>query len=279
MQYLVLLSSGFLYFVSLIWGNGIGFWLCLEMATLLSVCGFFVPGVSFNRYNPLMCFIILSGVSSILLFLGVNNDIFQLFIFLSFLIKLGIFPFMGWVLLVYTNVSWLLLFLLGVVSKVTTLYIPLSGLVGSEVSLGLTLSGLNLVVASSMFWKSINGIKGFVAVSGLGTSSLLLTVSMETTFYSLLMLLICYFISSGVNFLAFHYLENVSTSSSVNGLLFFILLAIPASLSFIYKLVSVFIIMSLPLSFIYMWILFSISEQLFLCMLIVEKSCVTIKVI
>lgn len=102
-----------------------GFWLRVEAAGLILISGFFRYASSFKRYIALLYYLLISGLSSVLMFRGIIRSSFNSLILVSAIVKAGIFPFIGWVLTVYNNCRWGLLFFLAVVSKLVFLYFPL----------------------------------------------------------------------------------------------------------------------------------------------------------
>lgn len=120
-----MLLSGLLYLLGLSWGSYLGFWLRVEAAGLVLIAGFFNYNSSFNRYLSLLYYLLVSGLRSTLFFSGIIKSCFRGLLVLAAVLKGGLFPFIGWILMVYSNCSWGLLFFLGVVSKTFFLYLPL----------------------------------------------------------------------------------------------------------------------------------------------------------
>lgn len=76
-------------------------WFCLEMSALCLVPAFFLGGSSYSL-SALFCYLIVMGVSSCFIVLGVSFSVLLIFAVVGFIIKFGLFPFRSWVYQVLT---------------------------------------------------------------------------------------------------------------------------------------------------------------------------------
>nr|BDI27945.1 NADH dehydrogenase subunit 2 [Cylindrotaenia sp. MN-2022] len=102
----------------------ISFWVFLELCGLSIIPTFFYSGGSgvYGFYSALLSYVIMSGVSSVLVVSGILISSLYIFIFLGFVMKFGLFPFSMWVYRVFSGGGWLLIFLLSVVMKFPILF-------------------------------------------------------------------------------------------------------------------------------------------------------------
>nr|YP_009829432.1 NADH dehydrogenase subunit 2 [Enterogyrus malmbergi]QJD07094.1 NADH dehydrogenase subunit 2 [Enterogyrus malmbergi] len=272
MQLLLYLLACILYFVGLSWGSYLGFWLCVEAAGLVLISGFFSYYVDTNRYVALLNYLLVSGISSSFIFVGLLSNVFNTLILLGCFIKSGLFPFMGWVLAVYSNCSWFLLYILAVVGKAIFLYLPMVSVSWVE-SFDLLVM-LSLLFSGAWLWSVASNVKFYFCLTSISSSATYLYIVLHNNIELSVSLFVFYLVYNTCNFLVFYMLDSGSSFSHTNVLYLFVLISVPFSISFLYKLVSTYVISGFSLYICLAWILYGISEQLFLCNVIMEKSCI-----
>lgn len=105
---LVILSSlgvGFFRILLFFEGSLSLAWFFLELSSICLVPLFFCVGVSVNLVG-LLYYLIVSGISSCLILFSILFSACPLFFVLGFLVKFGIFPFVGWVYCVLKDSNW-----------------------------------------------------------------------------------------------------------------------------------------------------------------------------
>lgn len=83
----------------------LGFWVFLELCGLSIIPRFFYSRGSriYGFYRSLLTYIIMSGLSSVLLVSGILFMELYYFVFFGFVLKLGLFPFSFWVYRVFSK--------------------------------------------------------------------------------------------------------------------------------------------------------------------------------
>nr|QWV61015.1 NADH dehydrogenase subunit 2 [Euryhaliotrema johni] len=270
---ILLLLSGFLYCFSLSWGSSLGFWLAMEAAGLIIVAGFFNYGLTINRYKGLLYYLLVSGTSASLIFSGFLSPFLAGFVVIGFIMKAGLTPFSSWVLVVYNNCGWTLLFYIAVVSKVILLYTCYLLPAGQGNQLLELLFLLSMLYLPYILWSSGLGIKLFLAISSISSGAVLLVVEMNSGYLNGFILYLCYFITSLVSFLILFLAEKGQLNSESGLILFFVSLTIPCSLLFLYKFISVLCLLGESWYLLLFWVSYSIVEQIYLYIFLLEKIC------
>lgn len=102
----------------------LGFWMFLELCGLSLVPSFFYnsDGSVSRFYGSLLSYIVMSGLSSVLMVSGLLFKELYYFVFAGFRVKFGLFPFSLWVYRVFSCSNWVFIFLLRVVLKFPVLF-------------------------------------------------------------------------------------------------------------------------------------------------------------
>lgn len=102
----------------------LGFWLFLELMGMSIIPGFFYKGGDSVEgfYGSLFTYIVMSGLSSVLLVSGIVLSEIYYFILFGFVVKFGLFPFRFWVYRVFSGRNWVFIFLLSVICKFPILF-------------------------------------------------------------------------------------------------------------------------------------------------------------
>lgn len=152
-------------------------------------------------------------------------------ILVSFGIKVGLFPWVGWISRVYSGVSWCLLYFLAVVSKVPLLCIPVFGI---TLKLSL-LVGVTLLVCFFAIWRETSCLKEFIAFSSIASSRILFYFCRGGFVWESAALLLIYCISQFFLFFSFSFMAGDTISGGVGVYSLFVVLALPFSLMVVYK--------------------------------------------
>lgn len=99
--------------------NLVGFWVFLELAGLAIIPSLFIkpPTETQLFYNSLLHYVVMSGLSSVLLISGIIMANLYWLLLLGFIVKFGIFPFKFWIYHIFSRGSWHFIFLMRVVMK------------------------------------------------------------------------------------------------------------------------------------------------------------------
>nr|AWW03916.1 NADH dehydrogenase subunit 2 [Echinococcus granulosus sensu lato genotype G6] len=243
-----------------------GFWVFLELCGLAVVPSFFLGfGLNFyNLYGSVLSYIIMSGLSSVLLVSGLLINGLYYFVFFGFVVKFGLFPFMLWVYRVFSVGSWVFIFLLSVVMKFPVLFFcflyQISGFDLVFVDCGLTIFVCScLVWFFSLSWEYI-----WCHISLSSVATLVVACFCSGTD-------ICFFIYWYYSFWALCsiiYFVVISDSTDLKGYYFwlfcFLLLITPVSMPLVYKLSVCIGIFYSSIYVLLSWVVYSFSEQFFL---------------
>nr|AWD28009.1 NADH dehydrogenase subunit 2 [Echinococcus granulosus] len=243
-----------------------GFWVFLELCGLAIVPSFFCGlGLNFyNLYSSVLNYIIMSGLSSVLLISGLLVSSLYYFIFFGFVVKFGLFPFMLWVYRVFSVGSWVFIFLLSVVMKFPVLFFCF---LYQTSGLGLVLVDcwLSIFVCSCLVWffsLSLEYIWCHISLSSVSTLVVACFYSETQT---------CFFIYWYYFFwglCSIVYFAVVSDLTDLKGYYFwlfcFLLLVTPLSMPLIYKISVCVGIFYSSIYILLVWVVYSFSEQFFL---------------
>lgn len=116
--------SLFFCFLCCVVDSLLGFWVFLELCGLSIVPSLFfnVECMNYKFYSSILCYIIMSGLSSVLLISGLLIVGLYYFVFFGFVVKFGLFPFMFWVYRVFSVSKWVFVYLSSVVMKFPVLF-------------------------------------------------------------------------------------------------------------------------------------------------------------
>lgn len=243
----------------------IGFWLFLELCGLSLVpCFFYTGGASlYGFYSSLLSYIIMSGLSSIFMVSGLLFDDLYYFIFIGFVIKLGLFPFSFWVYRVVSNSNWMFIFLLSVIAKFPILFFCF---LYSKLCLRLVYVDcfFTILMCSIFIWLiSFDWKYIWCHISLSSVSTLMVRCFCSDS-------LVCYFIYFYYFFWAsccllfFFYLEEEEDYNKYFWVYCFLLLVTPLSMPLFYKLSVCYRVLYSTLYVLLIWSIYRFSEQLFL---------------
>nr|YP_003934528.1 NADH dehydrogenase subunit 2 [Benedenia hoshinai]ABK58257.1 NADH dehydrogenase subunit 2 [Benedenia hoshinai] len=272
MNFINFISSAFsILFISLciVSSNFLNLWLFLELYVLSIVPCFFNSYQFLNSYKSLLYYLVVSCISGGLFFIGLLflNNTGYLFMLFSFLIKFCLFPLGIWLYIVFSNCTWLVIWLIGVVGKIMT---PLSFYLfnSDNTNLYLILSLLLIlthIFNSLYFWLGNSNLKLLWCNVSINSGCMIFFIFFNGNSFSWLFL-IYYLVWSSYNVLIYYYinlnLNNLLTSFNV----LLILLGIPFSLGLLYKILLIICLMQLNISWFLLFSIFfyNIVEQYFI---------------
>nr|YP_009316245.1 NADH dehydrogenase subunit 2 [Anoplocephala magna]AMR73961.1 NADH dehydrogenase subunit 2 [Anoplocephala magna] len=245
--------------------NLLSFWVFLELGGFSIVpCFFYGEKVGFyGFYNSLLTYIIMSGVSSVLLVSGLLFIGLYFFIYFGFLVKFGLFPFSLWVYRVFSSSNWFFIFCLSVILKFPILFFCF---LFQNCSLSLVYGDCFFTIAMCTFfvwWFSQDWSFVWCHISLVSVSTLLVgcfcsdvNLCFFVYFY--------YFIWSILCIVFFFNISDEVSFFSGFWVFIFLLLVTPFSFPLFYKLSVCIIIFYSSFYVLVMWSLYSFSEQFFL---------------
>nr|YP_010372302.1 NADH dehydrogenase subunit 2 [Capsala martinieri]UOX29722.1 NADH dehydrogenase subunit 2 [Capsala martinieri] len=246
--------------------NFLNIWLFLELSVLSVIPCFFGNYVYLNYYKGLLYYLLLSGISSGLIFSGLllfNESGGSLICLGGFLIKFCIFPLGFWVYIVGNSCSWPVIWLITCCSKI---FCPILSVFFSSgfFFLSTILCALTLVFSGAYFWFGSSSSRIIWINMSVSSSAVLFFLFLNSDSYLNYYLLIYYLIWSSLcisNFSSSPFYTSLSTSYTM-----FLLYSVPLSLSFFYKLLGVVALVESPAfwSLILSFFLYGISEQYYL---------------
>nr|YP_003434409.1 NADH dehydrogenase subunit 2 [Taenia pisiformis]ADC52490.1 NADH dehydrogenase subunit 2 [Taenia pisiformis] len=260
-----ILFSSFFCFCCCVVDSLLGFWVFLELGSLSLIPALlYNVNLNFNFYSCILCYIIMSGLSSAVLVSGLLIPGLYNFIFFGLVIKFGLFPFMFWVYRVFGLGNWVFIFILSVIMKFPILFFCyLYGV--HNIYLIYLDCFITILICCFLIWffsLSWEYIWCHISLSSVATL-------MVSCFCSSIE--ICFFIYWYYFFWAcccIIYFINVIDKSEVKGWSFWLfcilLLVTPISVPLFYKLsVSIGILYS-SVYILIAWSFYSFSEQFFL---------------
>nr|YP_010499314.1 NADH dehydrogenase subunit 2 [Nippotaenia mogurndae]UWT58591.1 NADH dehydrogenase subunit 2 [Nippotaenia mogurndae] len=245
--------------------NLLSFWIFLELCGMSIIPSFFYSSNSnlHGFYNSLLTYIIMSGLSSILLVSGIIFSSLYIFIFGGFAIKFGLFPFSLWMYRVFTNSNWYFIFLVSVVSKFPIIIFCFIFQFGG---LGLIFLDclLTILTCSLFFWLFSQSWEFIWCHISLSSVSTLVVACFSSSFEVCLGIYLYYAFWSVMCICYFNYLGNYENSNFMYWVYCFLLLVTPISLPLFYKLGVCFAILYSSIYVLLAWCVYSFSEQFFL---------------
>nr|QIX04642.1 NADH dehydrogenase subunit 2 [Brachydistomum sp. PakPr2] len=241
-------------------------WMFVELSTLSLFPVFFVWSIMSEVYSALFVFYVVSAISSVLVLFGVLSEVFWLVTFVGFMIKFGIFPFIFWVYHVFLNSNWYVVWGVSTFLKCPVFLLPflfgLSNWMWLEVNLFVM-----FILLSVYFWLFSFNWCGCWAHMMLASTAVLFLVSLVSSVDVVFFFFVVYVFWSSLAVLFFSWCgSQFSSCLSLGGWLIYcvLLLSIPFSLSLFYKLISVFYVCSCSVFVSVSWVIYSISEQMYL---------------
>nr|WRY69012.1 NADH dehydrogenase subunit 2 [Cichlidogyrus cirratus] len=272
MLYLLGLAGG-LFVFSLSWPSLLGCWVSMEAANLIILTGFFSYSSAVNRYVGLMGAVLVSGLSSGALFVGFLSEEFSWLVFIALCLKVGMFPFINWVVIVLMNSPWLVFYFLASFSKVSLLYF--SFILDFAVSaLGDSLFVVTFLILILFLLERLSGLKMLLTLSSVSTGALLMLSLGSLGVFSSTLLLVAYFPFSAAFVYVLSKLEVGPLDGPSATMVSFVLLSTPFSLAVLYKLVGSWLACHFSFVIVFMWVVFSCIEFVLLVLWLFEKSSV-----
>lgn len=229
-------------------------WLCLELSLL-----FFLPLLILRRrrYTDYLIYFIIQSTGSLIFLIGTIT--FPLLRFYAIVLKIGLAPFIFWLLPVISNLSWLLFFLISTIIKLGPFC--LSILYCSENSL--IVITLMRYAAAIFYTMNRTRLKPIIAYRSLGSYRFLLLLG----YRSLLMFISVWVLYSFRFGLLCYLLGSKATTNWVLWIRFANLAGLPPGLIFIVK-----VIMCILFPSIFLLILLLISALLIVvyCRILVQ---------
>nr|YP_007890999.1 NADH dehydrogenase subunit 2 [Hydatigera krepkogorski]BAN15683.1 NADH dehydrogenase subunit 2 [Hydatigera krepkogorski] len=246
--------------------NLIGFWIFLELCGLSIVPSFFYNNnVSlYNFYSCVLSYIVISGLSSVFIVLGLMFLELYYFVYFGFAFKFGLFPFFLWVYQVFSIGNWLFIFFLSVVLKFPVLFFCFlyqmdnSKLVFVDCFLTILLCSI-FIWFFSLSWEYV---WCHISLSSVAT---LVVACFCSSFEICFFIYVYYFFWATLTII---YLSIISDMIDLKSFMFwvfcFLLLITPVSVPLIYKISVCVGILYSSVYILLIWSVYSFSEQFFL---------------
>nr|QXU59578.1 NADH dehydrogenase subunit 2 [Haplobothrium globuliforme] len=243
----------------------LGFWIFLELCGLSLIPSFFChcDVTPTNFYSGLLCFIVVSGVSSVFLVSGILINDLYFFILLGFLLKFGLFPFIFWVYRVFSASNWVFIFLLSVVAKFPILFFCFLLQNGYVLFFYLD-CGVTIFLCAALFWWLSHSWEYIWCHMSVTSVSTLLLACFSTDFFTCAFIYIYYFVWAFCSVFYFYVVGDAAGAKNYFWLYCFLLLITPVSMPLFYKLSVCLAILYSSLYLLLVWSVYSFSEQFFL---------------
>nr|YP_010939808.1 NADH dehydrogenase subunit 2 [Megalobenedenia derzhavini]WLG31371.1 NADH dehydrogenase subunit 2 [Megalobenedenia derzhavini] len=245
--------------------NLINLWLVLELSILSVVPCFFTVFLFGNYYSGLLYYLFISGISSGFMFSGFlfTNSGGLLISLVAFFLKFCLFPFGFWIYIIASNSSWLVIWLITCVGKVSS---PILSFLFNETQHGVLidlLCCLTLFFCSLYYWFG-NSNLSLIWVNMSVASGTVVLYGFLVNCLAVYLLLAYYLFWGSLCITLFSIISSNNTKNTVNIVLLFF--SIPLFLSFFYKILSVFVVLDLnsTLIFIILFFFYGISEQYYM---------------
>nr|YP_007890987.1 NADH dehydrogenase subunit 2 [Hydatigera parva]BAN15659.1 NADH dehydrogenase subunit 2 [Hydatigera parva] len=244
----------------------IGFWVFLELCGLSIIPSFFYNFnlSGYNIYGSILSYVIVSGLSSIFIVLGLLISSLYYFVLFGFILKLGLFPFMWWVYWVFASSNWLLIFFISVVMKFPILFFCYLYEL-SNVKIVYIDSFLTILICSLVFWffsLSWEYVWCHISLSSVAT---LIVACFCSSVEICCFIYGYYFVWGCVTIVYFNLIADVMEIKSYLFWVFcFLLLVTPLSMPLIYKISMCIGILYSSIYILLVWSVYSFSEQFFL---------------
>nr|UTE83548.1 NADH dehydrogenase subunit 2 [Raillietina sp. HL-2022] len=243
----------------------LGFWVFLELCGLSLIPSFFFNskvGVH-GFYGCLLNYVIMSGLSSVLMVCGLLFGGLYYFLFIGFIVKFGLFPFSLWVYRVFSDSGWMFIFFLSVILKFPVLFFCFLFQI-NVLSLVYVDCFLTIMVCGLLFWFFSPSWEYVWCHISLSSVSTLVVSCFCSEVWVCLFIYFYYFIWASFCII---YFCLVGSYWSFNGRFWwycFLLLVTPVSFPLFYKLGVCFAIFYSSFYVLFGWCIYSFSEQFFL---------------
>ena len=245
--------------------NLIGFWVFLELAGLSIIPCFFYKGGSriYGFYRSLLTYVIMSGLSSVMLVSGIVFFNLYIFVFFGFLIKFGLFPFSFWVYRVFRESKWFFIFCLSVILKFPILFFCF---LFQNFSLYIVYGDcvLTIIMCTLFFWFFSSDWEYIWCHMSLSSVASLLVACFCSRVGICFFIYFYYFFWAGFCIIFFYYVRDDWGLNWKFWCFCFLLLVTPLSLPLFYKLSVCASIFYSSFYVLFFWSLYRFSEQFFL---------------
>lgn len=241
------------------------FWVFLELCGLSIVpCFFYRRGSRlYGFYSSLLTYVIISGLSSVLLVSGILFSGLYYFIFFGFLMKFGLFPFSLWLYRVFSERNWVFIFFLRVVLKFPILFFCFL-FQGISLYLVYRDCALTVVMCTFFFWFFSCDWEFIWCHMSLSSVSTLFAACFCSRAEICFFVYFYYFLWATFCILYFYYVGEDRRFVGKFWFFCFLLLITPFSLPLFYKLSVCIAIFYSSFYLLFCWRMYRFSEQYFL---------------
>jgi len=243
----------------------ISFWMFIELRGLSLIPAFFW-GCNlqfYNYYSSLLSYIVISGISSVLIVTGLLINELYFFLLIGFFLKFGLFPFSLWFYRVFKGRNWLFIFIISVISKYPVLFFCY--LLQSGYTLIIFLDcGFTVLMCAVLFWRARRSWELIWCHISLSSISTLLVACFCSDFFNCSFIYVYYSFWALFSILYFRYLGRYLQFKSRLWIYIFLLLITPISVPLFYKLAVRIAILYSSWYLLVAWAIYSFSEQFFL---------------
>nr|UFQ89172.1 NADH dehydrogenase subunit 2 [Acanthobothrium sp. MZUSP 7998] len=245
--------------------NLLSFWIFLELCGMSLIPSFFYASNSSLQgfYSSLLSYVVMSGLSSVLMVSGIVISNLYIFVYIGFMVKFGLFPFSLWVYRVFSGSNWVFIFLLSVVMKFPILFFcfllqnNLTTIVYSDCF-------LTILMCSCFIWFFSQSWEFIWCHISLSSVSTLLVSCFCSDSFTCYFVYFYYFLWSSFCIFYFYFLGDSEGLKNSFWLYCFLLLITPISLPLFYKLSVCLAIVYSSVYILLIWCVYSFSEQFFL---------------
>ena len=241
------------------------FWIFLELCGMSLIPSFFYSSKSSLQgfYSSLLSYVVMSGLSSVLLARGIIVKGLYFFILLGFIVKLGLFPFRLWIYRVFAGSNWVFIFLLSVVMKFPILFFCFL-LQNNFMFIVYGDCFLTILMCSCFLWFFSQSWEFIWCHISLSSVSTLMVSCFCREFSVSAFIYFYYFMWASFCILYFYYLGDNEGLKKRFWVYCFLLLITPLSLPLFYKLSVCLAILYSSVYVLLIWCVYSFSEQFFL---------------
>nr|UFQ88440.1 NADH dehydrogenase subunit 2 [Rhinebothrium sp. LRP 10407] len=245
--------------------NIMGLWVFMELMGMAIVPSFFYSNNSSISafYNSLLSYVVISGISSVLIMSGILFSGLYYLLLLGFVVKLGFFPFSFWLYAVFGGSNWAFIFFLSVISKFPVLFFCF--LLQNPVEYILYWDCFFTLLCCSVFFWLLSNSWEFVWCHISLSSVTTLVVACFCSEPSVSFYIFFYYSIWATATIAYFYFISSWQGNKYNFWVYcFLLLVTPLSLPIFYKLGVCLALVYSSVSVLLAWCLYSFSEQFYL---------------
>nr|UFQ89100.1 NADH dehydrogenase subunit 2 [Dollfusiella sp. MZUSP 7992] len=245
--------------------NFLTFWVFMELCGMSIIPCFFYNSLSGVQgfYSSLLTYIVMSGLSSVLLVTGIIISNLYFFILLGFLVKIGLFPFSLWVYRVFSGSNWFFIFFLSVILKFPLIFFCFL-LQSGFTCIVYYDCAVTILMCSMFFWFFSSSWEFIWCHISLSSVSTLMVACFCSDFSICLFIYFYYFVWATFCIYYFFILGETNGAKNTFWVFCFLLLITPVSLPLFYKLSVCLAIIYSSVYLLIVWSIYSFSEQFFL---------------